>query len=295
VTVSASEAESLAPVYPGGKLKALTMRYDDGKQSDRQLVDIFNTYGIKGTFYLIPYYMEGDSRYVQKADVKALYLDNGHEIANHSYTHPSPGTIEADVFCANITNGKNYLDLIAPGKVTGFAYPYSNYGKDKQATLATLASTGHTYAVAGESSNSFDIPDMSKPYEIAFTMRHAAADYDFVEVAKDFVNLTPSSQKLFYIMGHSDEFEEDSGYASSATYAKKSWDDITEFCRVAGGKDDIWYAANGDVFNYLLAQHAFGTPSQPGTYQNRSSVTVYYKTGETLITLNPGDVLEITQ
>ena len=28
--------------YPGGKFKALTMSYDDGRTFDRRLVDIFN-------------------------------------------------------------------------------------------------------------------------------------------------------------------------------------------------------------------------------------------------------------
>ena len=38
--------------FPGGKHKALTMSYDDGKTQDRRLVEIFNRYGIKGTFHL---------------------------------------------------------------------------------------------------------------------------------------------------------------------------------------------------------------------------------------------------
>ena len=38
--------------YPGGKTKALTMSYDDGRIHDLRLLDIFNKYGIKGTFHL---------------------------------------------------------------------------------------------------------------------------------------------------------------------------------------------------------------------------------------------------
>ena len=36
--------------FPGGKAKALTMSYDDGKVQDRRLIDIFNKYGIKGSY-----------------------------------------------------------------------------------------------------------------------------------------------------------------------------------------------------------------------------------------------------
>ena len=39
--------------FPGGKHKALTMSYDDGKLQDRRLVEIFNRYGIRGTFNLM--------------------------------------------------------------------------------------------------------------------------------------------------------------------------------------------------------------------------------------------------
>ena len=39
--------------YPGGKTKALTMSFDDGRIFDRDLIKMFNKYGIKGTFHLI--------------------------------------------------------------------------------------------------------------------------------------------------------------------------------------------------------------------------------------------------
>ena len=38
--------------FPGGKRKALTMSFDDGRDSDRRAVEILNKYGIKGTFHL---------------------------------------------------------------------------------------------------------------------------------------------------------------------------------------------------------------------------------------------------
>ena len=38
--------------YPRGLKKALTFSYDDGREFDRQLVEIFNQHGLKGTFHL---------------------------------------------------------------------------------------------------------------------------------------------------------------------------------------------------------------------------------------------------
>ena len=39
-------------LFPEGRKRALTMSYDDGADSDERLVEIFNRYGIKGTFHL---------------------------------------------------------------------------------------------------------------------------------------------------------------------------------------------------------------------------------------------------
>lgn len=39
-------------LYPNGLEKALTFSYDDGRVFDRKLVEIFNRYGVKGTFHL---------------------------------------------------------------------------------------------------------------------------------------------------------------------------------------------------------------------------------------------------
>ena len=36
--------------YPDGKSKAVTFSYDDGHTSDKRLAEIFDKYGIKGTF-----------------------------------------------------------------------------------------------------------------------------------------------------------------------------------------------------------------------------------------------------
>ena len=40
--------------FPGGKHKALTLSYDDGRIQDRKLVEIFNRYGLRATFNLRP-------------------------------------------------------------------------------------------------------------------------------------------------------------------------------------------------------------------------------------------------
>ena len=71
--------------FPGGKHKALTMSYDDGRTQDRRLIEIFNKYGIRGTFHLNSGLM--DENHIQPEEVPTLY--KGHEVSCHTVTHPT--------------------------------------------------------------------------------------------------------------------------------------------------------------------------------------------------------------
>ena len=80
--------------FPSWKTKALTFSYDDGVYADEHLIDIFNKYGLKGTFNInsgniganapLKY---GHARLDEDA-VSKLYTKSGHEIAMHTLTHP---------------------------------------------------------------------------------------------------------------------------------------------------------------------------------------------------------------
>ncbi|MBP5252678.1 MAG: polysaccharide deacetylase family protein, partial [Lachnospiraceae bacterium] len=72
--------------FPEGRFKALTMSYDDGRTQDRRLVELFNKYGIKGTFHLNSGWMDPELVEMRK---EAVSLYEGHEIATHSLTHPT--------------------------------------------------------------------------------------------------------------------------------------------------------------------------------------------------------------
>ncbi|MBQ7921215.1 MAG: hypothetical protein IJ325_01375 [Clostridia bacterium] len=51
--------------------------------------------------------------------------------------------------------------------------------------------------------------------------------------------------RLFTLMGHSSEFVKDN-----------SWHIIEEFGAYVGNRDDVWYATNMEVFNYVKAFEA---------------------------------------
>src|SRR5665648_193123 len=64
--------------FPGGKKSALTMSYDDGQIHDRRLVEIFDRYGIRGTFHLNSGTLDRPG-FIRKEEVADLYRN--HEVS----------------------------------------------------------------------------------------------------------------------------------------------------------------------------------------------------------------------
>ena len=58
------------------------IKYDDGQKEDRQLVEIFNRYGMRGTWNLNSSHRGA----THDPELQALYA--GHEVAAHGLTHP---------------------------------------------------------------------------------------------------------------------------------------------------------------------------------------------------------------
>ena len=76
---------NITPLYPGGKIKALTFSYDDGVRFDGTLIEIFNRYGMKGTFNLNAGSLDAQRKF-HADELKEIYA--GHEIASHGFEHP---------------------------------------------------------------------------------------------------------------------------------------------------------------------------------------------------------------
>ncbi|MGB5554159.1 MAG: polysaccharide deacetylase family protein [Flavobacteriaceae bacterium] len=72
--------------WPEGKTMAVSLTWDDGRKSQVTTgTPLLDAYGIKATFYVVPYRVEEDLEGWRSA------VKNGHEIANHSLTHPCTG------------------------------------------------------------------------------------------------------------------------------------------------------------------------------------------------------------
>ena len=68
--------------WPGFKVKALTLSYDDGVCYDKRLIEIFDKHGLKGTFNInggLFGFTPGGRRMTQEECVE-LYNNSNHEI-----------------------------------------------------------------------------------------------------------------------------------------------------------------------------------------------------------------------
>jgi peptidoglycan/xylan/chitin deacetylase (PgdA/CDA1 family) len=223
-------------MYPQGKMKALTLSYDDGVEQDRKLVEILNRYGIKATFNLNSGIQSGTNKF-QKGDVLIRRMNiaalpdlyKGHEIAVHSLTHPHLEDLDKETVINELEQDKLNLERIFQTQVLGMAYPYGTFNDD---VVKSVDRCGLRYARGVESTYSFDIPKDLLRYQP--TMHHA--DPKLMEMAEAFIKMQPEKPQVFYLWGHSYEFDVD-----------RNWQVIEDFCRLISGRDDIFYAANAEA------------------------------------------------
>ena len=68
-------------------------------------------------------------------------------------------------------------------------------------------------------------------------------DQELMALTEKFLAEKPAREaRLFYLWGHSYEFEADD-----------NWDVIEQFAAYAGGHDDVWYATNIEIYDYIQA------------------------------------------
>ncbi len=228
-----------------GKKKAITLSYDDGVTQDIRFIELLNKYNLKATFNLnssylgLPGEIGGFDRKINHSknkaeDIRSIY--QGHEVAVHTLTHPSLPTLEDSVVTRQVEEDRLILSELVGYEVVGMAYPGGGINNDDRVARVIKETTGVKYARTIASTHNFDLPD--NLYRLDGTIFHLKTDEMF-ELGKRFVELKSDTPQIFYIWGHSYEF--DGGYSTN-------WETIEEFFRLIANRDDIFYGTNKDVF-----------------------------------------------
>lgn len=259
-------------IFPGGKSRALTLSYDDGREYDRRLVDMFNRYGIKGTFHLNSGIF-GDSAYVQAKEVASLY--RGHEVSIHTVNHYDLTIIPHDLVVSEIQNDRKTLEDLVGYPVRGMSYPFGTFN---DSLVQTLASLGIEYSRTTRTTKGFQINSDFRRWKS--TCHHSE---NLLETAQRFLSENINwTYKLMYVWGHSYEFENDN-----------SWDMMEEFCRAIGNLDEIWYATNIEIVDYINAVRGLRISVDSSKVFNPSATDVWIEAGGNPVKIAGGTTIRL--
>ena len=257
--------------FPGERVKAVTLSYDDQTEQDIRLVEIFDKNGMKATFNISTglYSPEGKTfeageacRRMTRARAVELYKNSPHEVAVHGYSHTFLTQLPPVGVTREVLEDRVGLEADFERHVRGMAYPFGDNSYSDEVAGALRAS-GIVYSRMTSSVKDFRLPaDWLRWHP---TCKHT--NEQLMAHAERFINNSTNKEPmLFYVWGHSYEFEEDD-----------NWNVIEEFCEYMGGRDDVWYATNIEIYDYVEAYKRLVWSADMRRVYNPSAIPVSFQ------------------
>ena len=254
--------------YFKGKTKALVLSYDDAQATDRHMVELLNEYGIKATFHLNTDNLDRKG-YLCSGEITALY--KGHEIAAHTHSHPHMVQLPKEERLMELWKDREGLEVISGTIVEGFSYPYGEYDKK----LIRLAeAVGFTYARTIESQYDFRLPGDFYAWHPTCHHRENCA-----LLAENYLNYDyREGLSVFSLWGHSHNFEREG-----------NWEVLERFCRLMGGREEIWYCTMGELARYVRGLGAVRTSLRGDLLYNPTGQELWFELDGRLVSIGPGE------
>ncbi len=236
--------------FPEGRAKAVTFSYDDGGRQDIRLAKLFTQYGLKATFNLNGDALRKGSG-LTKEEVETYLLSAGHEIAVHGNFHRAPGMLRPIEGIREVLDCRMELEQKYGRIIRGMAYPDSGVTLfDNGATYSSIKNylteldIAYARSLRGDN-DSFLLPeDFHQWIPTAYHKNPLVLEYADRFLALDLSKSYISRRypRLFYVWGHSYEFDNDN-----------NWDLIEEICKKFADRDDVWAATNIEIYDYVQA------------------------------------------
>ena len=272
--------------YPGGKAKAVTFSYDDGVMADKRLAELFDKYGMKGTFnftFKVRFTAE---------ELQEIFFSKGHEIAVHGANHRANGNLRPIEGIRDVLDCRLELEKRCDRIIRGMAYPDSGISRigihtDYQTIKNYLSDLDIVYArTLGKDNDSFTLPE-------DFHAWMPSAHHDnpkIMEYIDKFLSIDTSEKvyhasrfpRLLYIWGHSAEFD-----------GKGNWDHIESICEKLANNDEIWYATNIEIYDYVEAYKRLVYSADNSKVYNPTLLTLWFDIDKTLYSIKPGETLRL--
>lgn len=276
--------------YPGGRAKAVTLSYDDGCQDDIRFSDIISEYGLKCTFNLNCLKLKSDN--LSDEQIRTHFIGRGHEIAVHGALHRAAGAMRPIEGIREVLDCRLELEERFDMIIRGMAYPdtgitlFSNtatYVKIKE----YLTELDIVYArTLGKDNDSFQLPYNWHAWMP--TVHHKSPK--LMEYVGEFINLDLSANithsqrapRLFYMWGHSYEFKRDN-----------NWELLYDFCEKISDNDDIWYATNIEIYEYVKAYNSLIYSADGRKIYNPTLFEIWFDIDGKMYKINPGETVNI--
>ena len=280
--------------FPGGKLKAVTLSYDDGVNQDIRFAETIGKHGMKCTFNINSALLGAsgkNGRRLTAEEIKEHLINKGHEIAVHGEQHIASAACRPIDCIKDALNCRLTLEEMFGMIVRGMAYPDSGITKcDNGNSYATVKQCltdldiVYSRTLAGDN-DSFRLPDDWHAWMP--TAHHNNPDiFKYIEkfnaIHEEGLYSAGRFPRLFYIWGHSYEFDRND-----------NWDHLEKICSELGGKDDVWYATNMEIYDYVEAYRSLVFSADGCRVYNPTLIKVWFNldgknyeiaSGETVIT-----------
>lgn len=276
--------------YPGGKAKAVTFSYDDGVPQDQRLAALFDKYGMKATFN---FNCECNRKFnFTKEQIKELFLSKGHEIAVHGAFHRANGNLRPIEGIRDVLDCRLELEAKCDQIIRGMAYPdtgitqMGNFGSYAQIkNYLTELDIAYARTLGGDN-NSFLVPQ-------DFHAWMPTAHHDNPNIMKyidEFLNLDISPKayhakripRLFYIWGHSYEFDRND-----------NWGHIEAICQKFAGNEELWFATNIEIYDYVQAYKSLRYSADGHTVYNPTLLTIWLDADSKPYCIQSGETIRI--
>lgn len=267
-----------------GKRKVLTFSYDDGNAPDIRLAEIFNKYGLKGTFNICSGLLvdsdevrDNPEGKLTRGEVSKYFANSNHEVAVHTLTHPWLKCLKDQEVIYEVVQDIINIEDITGKFARGMAYPFGCFTNQQK---SLLRSCGIVYSRTTKATHRFDFP--TDWLSLDPTCHHN--DEKLFELAEEFAECEPRWDicRMFYVWGHTYEFDNDN-----------NWDRIEKLAEYLSGKDDIWYATNIEIYDYVKAYDSLVTSYNGKIIYNPSAIDVWVSAFGKTLKIESGKIVRL--
>lgn len=278
--------------FPEGKGKCVTLSYDDARKSDIRFSDLLQKYGLKCTFNVTGEKFRSPKDNLTADEIKKYIIDRGHEVALHNYNHRASGYLRSIEGIREVLDNRTELEQEFDMIIRGMAYPdsgihvFSNPDYTYEKVKNYLTELDVAYARNTATDNGFELPNDWHNWKP--TAHHDRENV--FELIDQFLKIDLSENmyiasrrsRLFYLWGHSFEFDN-----------KNNWDHGEEVMKKLSGHDDIWYATNIEIYDYVQAYNSLVYSADGTRIYNPTLKTIWLDIDKKVYEIKSGETINI--